>query len=226
MKKILLCIFTIVIFNINISNFEAKTITVKFSDCVDGDTAKFVYKDEVMTARFLAIDTPETKHSSKGEEPYGEEAAEYTCNALKKANKITLEFDDNADKDKYGRYLVWVFIDDKLLQKKLVSKGYASVTYLYDDYKYTDELKKAEQTAEDKNLGIWSINQTEDIELDDSNVNKDFEYYFHKYKDYIMLIGAIIIIFIFSRNARKSVKKEIETNLTKKVNKEIKKKLK
>ena len=118
-----------------INNVNAKEIKVNFKTCIDGDTAIFLYNDEKIKARFLAIDTPETEYSSKGEQPLSKEASEYTCNKLKNAKKIILEYDDNSDKtDKYDRHLVWVWIDNKLLQKDLVSKGYAKVTYLYNDY--------------------------------------------------------------------------------------------
>ena len=213
MKKIF---FIITLFIVGIIGVNAKTINVKFSDCVDGDTAKFIYKDEKITARFLAIDTPETKHPSKGEEPYGKEASEYTCNKLKNAKEIKLEYDNDSDKlDKYDRHLVWVFVDEELLQKKLVSKGLASVAYLYGDYKYTDELEKVEQEAEDNKLGIWSIEQSNE----NSNQKETKEEKTSlNYKEIIMLTGIVIIMCMFSTKYRKKVKT--------KVKKEIKKRLK
>ena len=69
MKKILMVLLFFMC--INCVNAKSDTINVEFSDCVDGDTAKFIYKDEEITARFLAIDTPETVHPTKGEEEYG-----------------------------------------------------------------------------------------------------------------------------------------------------------
>ena len=208
MKKIL---FSFIIWFIFIFNISAKEMSVKFSECVDGDTAKFKYKDEIITTRFLAIDTPETKHPTKGEEPFGKEASEYTCNKLKNAEKIKLEFDEDSDeKDKYDRYLVWVFVDDELLQKKLVRKGLASVAYLYGDYKYTDELEEAEQLAEDEKLGIWSI-------TDKDTAKKNIDY-----KQVIILIGIILMLCLFSTKARKTVTKEIKKEAKKQLKKNIK----
>ena len=208
MKKIL---FSFIIGFIFIFNISAKEMSVKFSECVDGDTAKFKYKDEIITARFLAIDTPETKHPTKGEEPFGKEASGYTCNKLKNAEKIKLEFDEDSDeKDKYDRYLVWVFVDDELLQKKLVRKGLASVAYLYGDYKYTDELEETEQLAEDEKLGIWSI-------TDKYTTKKEIDY-----KQVIILIGIILMLCLFSTKARKTVTKEIKKEAKKELKKNIK----
>ena len=69
MKKI----FILILFFLSLNNISAKEMKVKFYDCVDGDTAKFIYKDEKITARFLAIDTPETVHPTKEEEVYGKD---------------------------------------------------------------------------------------------------------------------------------------------------------
>ena len=130
---------------------------VTFSKCVDGDTAKFVIGKKEYSTRFLAIDTPETKHPKKKVEPYGKEASEYTCKRLKEAKEIKLEYDDESTKeDKYGRRLAWIYVDGSLLQEELIEKGYAKVAYLYGDYQYTDRLKKKESEAKQKKLGIWS----------------------------------------------------------------------
>lgn len=67
-------------FNIinNTSNLKNEKIEVKYSESVDGDTAKFKLDEEIITVRFLGIDTPETVHPSLGEQPYGKEASNYT----------------------------------------------------------------------------------------------------------------------------------------------------
>lgn len=157
-KKILLLLFLLFL-NINVYALEEVT----FNKCIDGDTFKAVYKKEVITVRLLAVDTPEVKHPKKGEEFYGKEASEYTCNKLMQAKLIELEFDDNSTlKDHYDRYLAWVFIDDSLLQINLIKNGYAKTAYLYGDYKYTDELKTYEVNAKVNKIGIWS-EETKDI---------------------------------------------------------------
>lgn len=216
MKKIF---FIFVLFFIGFGAINAKTISVKFSDCVDGDTAKFIYKDEEITARFLAIDTPETVHPTKGVEEFGKEASDYTCNKLKEANKIMLEYDDDSDElDKYNRHLVWVFVDGELLQKKLVSKGYASVAYLYGDYKYTEELEEAEQDAEKQKLGIWSIEQSNEEKQDlEKEVTKEENNEDINYKEIIMLIGIVAILCAFSTKARKKVKGKVKREIKKRL---------
>lgn len=140
------------------SSVFAEEIQVQLEKCVDGDTAKFKSEDGTVTSyRFLAIDTPETVHPTKEEEPWGKEASEYTCNALTNATSIILEFDDASDKvDHYNRGLAWVFVDGNLLQEQLVGQGFAKVAYLYGDYKYTERLQAQEKIAQENKLGIWS----------------------------------------------------------------------
>ena len=221
MKKIFL---TLIFIFIGIVPISAKTIEVKFSDCVDGDTAKFIYKKEEITARFLAIDTPETVHPNKEEEPYGKEASEYTCNKIKNAEVIELEYDEDSDElDKYNRHLVWVFVDGELLQKKLVSKGYASVAYLYGDYKYTSELEEAEQDAENNKLGIWSNENSETIKETNTEDKKDVDIVEKKnYKKIIIFAGIAIIMCTVSTKARKKVKKEVNKEIKKQIKKRFK----
>lgn len=169
MKKI----FTLLLIMITLSfqNVSAESIKVKLKKCVDGDTARFIIKSREVSTRFLAINTPELKHGNVKEQPYGRKASNYTCKRLRNAKEIVIEYDDNSNKkDKYGRTLGWIFVDGELLQKDLVSKGYAEVDYLYGDYKYTNILKKAQYKAKKEKLNIWSekkISKTEENILDD-----------------------------------------------------------
>lgn len=157
MKKVVMIFLFFCLF---ITNVYAERVSVKFEACVDGDTIKVILDDKKTTVRFLAIDTPETVHPTKGEQPFGKEASNYTCDKVKNAKKLEIEYDEGSTKtDKYNRVLGWVFTDDTLLQKDLVSLGYAKVAYLYGDYKYTEDLKKEESIAKSKKLGVWSLEE-------------------------------------------------------------------
>lgn len=154
MKKIVIIFFCFVCF---LTNVYAERKDVTFESCVDGDTIRVLIDGKKTTVRFLAVDTPETKHPKKGVEPYGKEASDYTCNRVKDAKKLEIEYDKGSSKtDKYERALGWIFVDDSLLQKELVEKGYAKVAYLYGKYMYTEELQKEEEKAKEAKLGVWS----------------------------------------------------------------------
>lgn len=133
-----------------------KKIKVEYYSCIDGDTAKFKLNDEIIKVRFLGIDTPETPNSPRGEGEFWEEATNFVKKKLENANKIEIEYDENAlKKDKYDRDLAWVFVDDELLQEKIVLKGLAKTYVLHNNYKYYNELNNAEEYAKKNNLGIW-----------------------------------------------------------------------
>lgn len=157
MKKVFfLVLFFCVIIRADASNNMFKVTLVS---CIDGDTAKFNVKGEVKTVRFLSINTPEIAHDDIDGEPFGDVAKDYTCKLLKSASTIKLQYDSKSDiEDKYGRILAWVFVDNELLQEKLVSEGLAQVKYVYDDYKYSSHLKDVEFEAKNRELGIWSSN--------------------------------------------------------------------
>lgn len=207
MKKISLTIIIISCF-LFISTIKAsEKIPVHFIQCVDGDTAKFEFNNKIITARFLAIDTPETKHPTKGEEAWGKEASNFTCNQLKTANKIELEYDANSNQlDKYERHLVWVWVDDELLQNLIIKNGLAKVTYLYGDYKYTSLLQTHEKIAQKEKLGIWGESPIKKI---------NYKYII------IIMIGIVIIYLIGSKKTKKKIKNKIK----KRIKKEIKDRL-
>lgn len=191
MKKVLFFIF---LFIINFSLVKAEKLEVTLDKCVDGDTAYFYLDKEQIKTRFLAIDTPESTNEI---EPYGKEASNFTCDKLKQAKKIEIEYDSKSDKtDKYDRHLVWVFVDDYLLQDLIIKEGLAEVAYLYGDYKYVDTLKDHQEVAKINKLNMWSETET-----------KSTWYY-------VFWLMIIIILCVFSKKYRnkviKKVKKEIK----------------
>lgn len=195
MKKILFILTLFFTFTINT---YAKKLEVTLDKCVDGDTAWFNLDNERIKTRFLAINTPESTNKI---EAYGKEASNYTCNMLTNAKKIEIEYDSNSDKfDKYDRHLVWVFVDDNLLQEKLLEEGLAEIKYIYGNYKYLDEIKKVESTAKKNKVGMWSDSKDD-------------------YSIYLIIIGAIIIIlvFIFSKKGRKKILRELKKETKKKL---------
>lgn len=199
MKKALIMFLILLCSTLTIS---ANTrVRVEFRKCTDGDTAHFLIDDEDVTVRFLAIDTPE--YTTK-KDRFGKEASEFTCQALKNADVIELEYDDGSQKtDKYGRALAWVFVDGALLQKQLVSEGLAKVAYLYGDYAYTDELYAAQDSAKQDKLNIWS---------DEDSIDTT------SYAPFAALIGAVIILLLTVFNVKGKRKK---ISIVKKVTKEF-----
>lgn len=118
--------------------------------CIDGDT--FWLDDEKI--RLLAIDTPEVTSN----QPYSYEAKDYTCDLLMEAQSITYSSDTGNEVDKYGRSLYWIFIDDELLQTKILENGYGSIRYVDDNTVNTVHLRAledAQSRAQTEKLNIW-----------------------------------------------------------------------
>lgn len=168
MKSIMRIWFSLVLVFISVNVVYAKE-EVKFSKCVDGDTIKVIVSGKEKTVRFLAVDTPESVHPTKGVEYYGKEASNFTCEMVTNAKKIELEYDNDSEKeDKYDRLLAWVWVDDLLLQDELIKNGYAEVAYLYGDYKYTALLKDHQKLAEVSKKGIWDEEARKEFEPESS----------------------------------------------------------
>ena len=209
MKKVVL-IITLLLLNINVVYAKEK---VKFSDCVDGDTVKIILKNKEETLRLLAVDTPDSVHPTKGLEYYGKEASDFTCNTVKNAKTIEIEYDDNSDKrDKYDRLLVWLFVDNKLFQQELIENGYAKVDYLYDDYKYTSLLQEKEKNTKQKNIGIWNEEDKEEYNNNHNIVSNNEETPQEKtlieelkelsFKELLVILLILIILLILSNNKK------------------------
>ena len=124
--------------------YEAKFLYIH-----DGDTAVFLIDGKEVICRFLAVDCPEIE-----QEGYLQ-ANNYTKNALASARKIIIELDPNSEKyDKFDRLLAWVWVDDELLQAKLIENGHASIKYLYENYLYTDYLYRIQAKKDLENKSV------------------------------------------------------------------------
>lgn len=171
---------------------------VKYDKCVDGDTIGVIRNNEKITVRLLAIDTPEY---TKEKEFFGKESSEYTCNSIKNAKKIELEYDSKSnEKDKYGRVLAWVYVDNYLLNDAIVRNGYGEVAYLYDNYKYVDILKEHETLAKLEKVGIWNDKLKEEYNVEDTTTKKDNDLF-------LWLTVIITIIFTIIFQNKKKLKK-------------------
>lgn len=192
MKKNYLYLLLILVFLFKIDVvFASDKYTVTLNKCVDGDTAYFIYENKEIKTRFLAIDTPEISGKA---EAYGKEASSFTCNTLSNAKKIEIEYDPNSNKkDKYNRDLVWVWVDNKLLQELLLKNGLAEVKYLYGDYEYTSHLQDVEKIAKEKKLNLWSDYSEEKEE--------------YSLEEEILFIILIIIITLFNSLVKKKRKR-------------------
>lgn len=143
---------------------------------VDGDTVKLNENGKENTYRLLLIDTPETKHPSKGVEPYGPEASERTKELVSSADKLTIEYDKGDKEDKYGRKLVYLYADGKMVNDVLAREGLARVKYIYPpNTTHLDKLKESQAKAKEEKLNIWSDEESEtydEIEVEEPQTSE------------------------------------------------------
>ncbi|XKB95317.1 thermonuclease family protein [Niallia sp. JL1B1071] len=93
--------------------------------------------------RFLLVDTPETSHPRLGKQPFGQDAKEFTTKLVEQAKTLELEFDIGQNRDKYGRLLAYVYVDNVMIQEELLKRGLAHVAYVYaPNTRYMDEFEK------------------------------------------------------------------------------------
>lgn len=153
-NKIALILLILMLFPVKAFAANSSSDTVSLNNCVDGNSARFMLGLQEIKVRFLGIEVEETlKENGEVNESL---VSDYVCSNLKKAKKIKIEYEPNAEKeDKFGRIQAWVFLDDVLLQEDLVKLGYAKVMYIDENYLYSEKLKTAQNSAREMKIGIW-----------------------------------------------------------------------
>jgi len=118
---------------------------------VDGDTIEL---SDGRKVRYIGIDTPETKDPRKEVQCFGEEASAYNQDLVE--GKVVAIEADVVDKDRYDRLLRYVWLEDEMINKKLVAEGYAYASSYPPNVKYQTQFKLAQQQAREQNLGLWA----------------------------------------------------------------------
>lgn len=207
MKKILLMILTSIIF-ISSVNAEEQKEDVKLINCDSAVSLTVETTTGYKRIRLLMMD------SSTGS--LDKEINDYVCNKVKNASKLEIELDSLSDKEnKYKETLVYLYVDGYLLQNDLISLGYAQVNYVYNDYKYVDELCNLQKSALENKLGIWNYpdikeeycqsgvvikNETKDEEKNEEKKTKD-----NKNIKKILFINSILVVFLIIFLKRKHI---------------------
>ena len=69
---------------------------------------------------------------------------------------VKLEF-DVSPRDKYGRLLAYVYLENgEMLNKKLLKKGYAQVATYPPNVKYVEDFKTIQKEARENKVGFWA----------------------------------------------------------------------
>jgi len=127
----------------------------------DGDT---IILDGYERVRLIGVDTPEISHPRKPVQFFAKKASEFT-RKLVLNKKVRLEYDQER-KDKYGRTLAYVFLEDgTFLNAEIIKQGYG-FAYTRYPFKYLEEFRKYEREARESGRGLWGeINKENKLTL-------------------------------------------------------------
>lgn len=119
---------------------------------VDGDTLLLVNNARV---RLIGVNTPETVRPDHPVEAWGPEASRFTQEFVA-SGPVRLTFDQER-RDRFERFLAYVWVDDRLLNEELVRAGLGRAEL---QFHYSSAMKKrfreAQQQAQRERVGIWS----------------------------------------------------------------------
>ena len=119
---------------------------------IDGDT---IILADGRKVRYIGIDAPETGRGLNGKkECYADEATKQN-KALVFGKKVRL-LSDQSDRDKYNRLLRYVYVEDVLINEKLVEYGAAIAKRYEPNVRYQGKLQNAQKQAKEQKNGLWS----------------------------------------------------------------------
>ena len=117
---------------------------------VDGDTIILNGKERV---RLIGVDTPETVDPRRPVQYFGKEASAFTKRMVE-GKRVRLEYDQTR-KDRYGRTLAYIYLEDgTFLNAEIVKQGYGHA-YTRFPFRYLEEFRRYENEARKAGKGLW-----------------------------------------------------------------------
>lgn len=123
---------------------------------VDGDTIHVEVGGAREKVRYIGVDTPETKHPSKGVECFGQKASDFNAELV--ANERVRLVRDVEERDRYGRLLAYVYRvrDGLFVNAELARLGYAQPLSIPPDVRYAERFAELARVARARGRGLWS----------------------------------------------------------------------
>lgn len=135
-------------------NFQQATV-VRIKD---GDTYVLKIQGEEKTVRLIGVDTPESvapENYYKENTEEGKKISDIVKEKIKINDTVYVEYDESLT-DKYGRTLAYVyFADGTMVQKWLLTNGYAKVMTVEPNTKYAELFEKYQSEAQQFEEGLW-----------------------------------------------------------------------
>ncbi len=125
---------------------------------VDGDTLKAEADGQMETIRLIGIDTPEVVDPRRPVQCFGQEASQKAKDVLSNQRVRLVADATQSERDKYGRLLRYVFLEDGTsFNQLMIEEGYAhEYTYDSNPYQYQSDFLTAERLAREGKRGLWN----------------------------------------------------------------------
>jgi len=174
----------------------AELMGVTVIEVIDGDTIRVKLGWIEEEVRYIGVDTPEY------DECYGPAATEHNQELLDQG-RVWIERGVE-ERDKYDRLLGYVYLDPEgssMVNKELLSQGYAILMTITPNYKYRQEFKGLAKEAWQQERGLWSACRVEQV-LNPDEVEGNVEQYLGKIVQVqyeVVKIGYKGMVFLDSR---------------------------
>jgi len=132
---------------------SGQTLSATVTRIVDGDTIYVDLGGRVEKVRYIGMDTPETHHPTRGEEPGGREATAVN-RRLVEGQTVRLELDVR-QRDRYGRLLAYVYVGETMVNAELVRLGYAQVMTVPPNVRHARLFLELQREAREAGRGLW-----------------------------------------------------------------------
>lgn len=132
--------------------------TATVLEVIDGDTIRARIGNAHEVVRLVGIDTPETKHPTKGVQCFGPQASDFLTRLLPVGSGIRVERDDEA-RDVYNRLLLYIFQsrnnEEVFINREMVLRGFARPLTIAPNSRYHSTFVDAAFDAQRNNRGLW-----------------------------------------------------------------------
>lgn len=122
----------------------------------DGDTLVVDLRGHNETVRLIGVDTPELGRQDRPAQPLALEAFRFVRRMVGKKQVLLRPEPGRPDRDRYGRLLRYVLLDDgTCLNAELIKRGYGRALLRYP-FSQSNEFAAFERQARADRLGIWA----------------------------------------------------------------------
>jgi len=123
-------------------------------DIIDGSTILVNLGERSETVRYIGITPQESPRRPPTATPSPAEAVEANRQLVSR-QQVRLEL-DTQERDRDGRLLAYVYVDDQMVNAELVRRGSAGVMTVQPNVRHRDLFVTLEQEARDNRRGVWA----------------------------------------------------------------------